>query len=284
MSIPLKNDHEILPGRVVVVLLAASLWLLLFLPLIALIWRTFSFDAITTAVSPAILVSVWLSLRTTLVSMIVILITGTPLAYVFAKFQFPLKRFMMLFIELPIVIPPVIAGLALLATFGRSGLLGGALKALHIEIPFTTTAVIIAQVFVSAPFFIRAAQAGFEAVDHEIQEAAAVDGANRWVVFWRIILPISLNSLFAGLMLSWARALGEFGATILFAGNLQGRTQTMPLLIYSRLESDLGGAFLTALILLALAFVSFAIARLITQRVESVVSLRISNTHKSKGR
>jgi len=271
-------------GKTLVIVLAASLWLLLFLPLLALIWRTFSFDVFSTGISPAIWVSVWLSFRTTLISLVVILLTGTPLAYIFANYDFPLKRFIMLFIEMPIVIPPVIAGLALLATFGRLGLLGGALSALNVQIPFTGLAVVLAQVFVSAPFYIRAAQAGFQAVDCEIREAAAVDGANQWVTFWRIILPISLQSLFVGLMLSWARALGEFGATILFAGNLQGRTQTMPLLIYSRLESDLGGAYLTALILLAFAFISFAGTRLFTNRLESMVSLRISSNHKSKGK
>jgi molybdate transport system permease protein len=280
MLTQLEKNKKIISGQVIVYLLATSLWLLLFLPLIALIWRTLSFDVFSATARPAIFDSVWLSLRTTMISMIAILITGTPLAYVFAYYEFPLKRFMMLFIEMPIVIPPVIAGLALLATFGRLGLLGQTLTALNIEIPFTTTAVVIAQVFVSAPYYIRAAQASFQAVDGEIQEAAAVDGANQWVVFWRIILPIGLHSLFVGLMLSWARALGEFGATILFAGNLQGRTQTMPLLIYTRLESDLGGAFLTALILLALAFISFAITRLVTNRVESMVSLRVSTIHK----
>jgi len=274
MSTPLQTNSKFNPARLLVYLLAASLWLLLFLPSVALIWRTFSFQAFSTPISPTIFTSVWLSLRTTLISMGVILLTGTPLAYLFANTQFPLKRFMMAFIEMPIVIPPVIAGLALLATFGRLGLLGGALSALNLEIPFTTTAVIIAQVFVSSPFYIRAAQASFSAIDQEIQEAAAVDGASRWVTFWRITIPISVNSLFAGLMLSWARALGEFGATILFAGNLGGRTQTMPLLIYSRLESDLGSAFLTALILLAFAFLSFSIANAVTRRIETMVSLR----------
>lgn len=278
------NSPQALFGKIVVIVLAASLWLLLFLPLLALGWRTFSFDVFSTGVNPAVWASVWLSLRTTLISLVVVLLTGTPLAYVFANYEFPLKRFMMLFIEMPIVIPPVIAGLALLATFGRLGLLGGALNALNVQIPFTAAAVVFAQVFVSSPFYIRAAQAGFQAVETEIREAAAVDGANQWVTFWRIILPISLHTLSVGLILSWARALGEFGATILFAGNLQGRTQTMPLLVYSRLESDLGGAYLTALILLAFAFISFAITRLFTNRIESMVSLRISSNHKSKGR
>lgn len=274
MTVQPETKSGMLFGQLIVFLLAGILWLLLVIPLLALVWRTFSFDIVSAATSPAILVSILLTIRTTLISMAVILLTGTPLAYVISRYEFPFKRFLMLFIEMPLVIPPVIAGLALLATFGRLGLLGSALGAMNIQIPFTTTAVILAQVFVSAPFYIRAAQAGFEAVDCEVQEAAAVDGANQWVTFWRIIFPMSVHSLFSGLMLSWARALGEFGATILFAGNLQGRTQTMPLLIYSRLESDLGAAFLTAIILLALAFISFAVTRLLTNRIESMVSLR----------
>lgn len=272
---PIQRDNHFMTfaGRLAIFALAALLWLLLFVPLIALIWRALSFDAFAAIEGRAIFDSVWLSLRTSLGSLGIILITGTPLAYVLANYRFPLRRTMMLFIEMPIVIPPVIAGLALLATFGHYGLLGRALSVLNIRVPFTAGAVIIAQVFVSSPFYIRAAQAGFERVDSEIQEAAAVDGANRWVTFWRIILPVNSNALFAGSMLSWARALGEFGATILFAGNLQGRTQTMPLLIYSKLESDLGQAFLAALILLSLAFISFALARLLTHRAESLVSI-----------
>jgi molybdate transport system permease protein len=252
--------------------LALAIWALLVIPLIALIWRTFSFNALSTADSQVILSSVWLSLKTTSISMLVIILTGTPLAYLVTYYSFPLKRFLTVFIEMPLVIPPVIAGLALLSTFGRLGLLGAVLSQINLEIPFTTTAVVIAQVFVSSPFYIRAAQSGFAAVDGEIQEAATVDGANQWKIFWRIIFPLSMNSLFAGLMLSWARALGEFGATILFAGNLQGRTQTMPLLIYAKLESDLGAAFLTALILLLFAFVAFSMARLITTRIEKRVT------------
>jgi molybdate transport system permease protein len=282
MIIQQKNDSRTIPGKVITIIPAALLWLLLFLPLVALIWRTFSFNAFPAALSPAILTSIALSLRTTLISMVIILVTGTPLAYLFANYHFSLKRFMMLIIEMPIVIPPVIAGLALLTTFGRFGLLGGLLDRLNLGVPFTAAAVVLAQVFVSSPFYIRAAQASFAAIDLEIQEAAAVDGANRWLSFWRIILPMSLNSLFAGLMLSWARALGEFGATILFAGNLQGRTQTMPLLIYARLESSIGDAYLAALILLGLAFIAFTIARMIAHRLESVLSLQMDQTASQK--
>jgi len=122
----------------------------------------------------------------------------------------------------------------------------------------------LAQLFTSSPFYIRAAQSRFESLPRTYEDAAAVDGASRWVTFWRVILPQSTQTLLAGLILSWARALGEFGATILFAGNLQGRTQTMPLLVYSALERDLRVTYVTALILLGLAIVAFTLTRWLT--------------------
>ncbi len=254
------------PVKIIMISLAVLLWLLLIIPVFALVWRALSFDFTLQFDRLAVLESVWLSIRTSLISLVIIFLTGTPMAYILVNYDFPLKSLLSLFIEMPIVMPPVIAGLALLATFGRAAVFGPVLNWLGLTIPFTTSAVVLAQVFVSAPFYIRGAQSGFGAVNREIQEAAEVDGADRWRVFWQIIFPISMNSLFAGMMLSWARALGEFGATILFAGNLTGTTQTMPLLIYSKLESDLAGAFLTALILLGLAFGAFALARTANQK------------------
>lgn len=248
--------------------LAITLWLLLFVPIVALIWRALNFDFYYQVDYRVVAESVWLSLQTSLISLVLIFLMGTPLAYGLANYEFPFKSFFSLFIEMPIVMPPVIAGLALLSSFGRAGLFGPVLEWLGWSIPFTTPAVILAQVFVSSPFYVRAAQSGFSAINREIQEAAAVDGADRWTVFWRIVFPISMNSLFSGMMLSWARSLGEFGATILFAGNLTGRTQTMPLLIYSKLESDLGGAFLTALILLGFAFGAFGLARAANRKLK----------------
>jgi molybdate transport system permease protein len=132
---------------------------------------------------------------------------------------------------------------------------------LNVTITFTLTAVILAQLFVSSPFYIRAAQSRFESLPREYEDAAAVDGANRWMIFWRVMLPQSTHALLTGLILSWARALGEFGATILFAGSLQGRTQTMPLLVYGALEQDLHVTFVTALILLGMAVLAFTLTR-----------------------
>jgi len=248
--------------RLLVWALALLMAAILVLPVVGLVWRTavalgadFSLDG--TPVWQAI----GLSLRTTAVSMILVVLLGTPLAFLLARVAFPLKRLLTVFVELPIVLPPVVAGLALLSAFGRRGLLGAPLALLGVSIPFTWVAVVLAQVFVAAPFYIRAAQVRFAALPHELEEAASMDGADGWRMFWHVIRPLSSRALAAGLVLSWARALGEFGATILFAGNLAGRTQTMPLLIYGALERDLNATYVSAMILLALAMLAFGVTR-----------------------
>jgi molybdate transport system permease protein len=203
--------------------------------------------------------AIWLSLRTTAISVLVIVALGTPLAYVLSRWQFAGKRLVNMMVELPIVMPPAVAGLALLLTFGRRGVLGDALASIGVTVPFTSLAVIIAQIFVSAPFYIRAAQIGFSSVSDELEDAARVDGASDWLVFWRVTLPLSLRNLSSGLVLSWARAVGEFGATILFAGSIQGRTQTMPLLVYAVFERDINAAIWTGVILIATALFALMI-------------------------
>ena len=152
------------------------------------------------------------------------------------------------------MLPPAVAGLALLLTFGRRGLLGPPLAALGIELPFTTAAVILASLFVAAPFYVRAARSGFLAVPREFEEAARVEGASEWQVFRHVTVPVAAPALFGGAILCWARALGEFGATIMFAGQFLGRTQTMPLAIYAALESDLDAALGLSVLLLAISF------------------------------
>jgi len=242
--------------------LALLMAAILVLPIVGLVWRTVMAlgQDLSLDVGP-VWSAVWLSLRTTAVSMVLVVLLGTPLAFLLARADFPGKRALTVFVELPIVLPPVVAGLALLSAFGRRGLLGAPLTLLGISIPFTWVAVVLAQVFVAAPFYIRAAQLRFAALPRELEEAASMDGADGWRVFWHVIRPLSSRALAAGLVLSWARALGEFGATILFAGNLQGRTQTMPLLIYSALERDLNATYVSALILLALAVLAFGLTR-----------------------
>ena len=211
--------------------------------------------------SAAILTAILLSFASTFVVACLTALLGTPLAYVLSRGQFAGKHLISVFIELPIVMPPAVAGLALLLTFGRRGLIGSPLSDAGIIIPFSIAAVIIAQFFISAPFYIRSAQTGFSGIPPEVEDAARVDGAEGWLMFQHITLPVAWRALASGLILSWARALGEFGATILFAGNLQGRTQTMPLLVYSVFERDIQAAVWTGLILVALALVALSLSQ-----------------------
>jgi molybdate transport system permease protein len=240
--------------------------LLLLLPLVALLWRAVSAIDSSFKLDPSPIVSaLGLSLGTTAVSTLIIFLLGTPLALALARYDFPLKRVLTVLVEIPIVMPPVVAGLALLAAFGRRGLIGASLASVGISVTFTWTAVVLAQVFVAVPFYIRAAQSRFKALPQDLAAAASIDGANHWQTFWHITLPLSRPALLAGLILSWARALGEFGATILFAGNLQGRTQTMPLLVYGALEQDLRAAYATAVLLLTLAALALFATRWLTK-------------------
>jgi molybdate transport system permease protein len=171
-------------------------------------------------------------------------------------------------IDLPTVLPPSVAGVALLLTFGRGGLLGGWLEGIGLQIAFTQVAVVMAQVFIAAPFYVRAATLGFAGVDVEIEEAAQLDGANRWQLFHQVVLPLARTALLSGSMLSWARALGEFGATILFAGNYPGRTQTMPTAIYLGFEVDVQIAVTLSVILVLVSLVLLLLVKWIIARGE----------------
>ena len=158
-------------------------------------------------------------------------------------------------VDLPIVLPPSVAGLALLLVLGRRGVLGPTLDLVGLEVPFTALAVVIAQTFVSAPFFVRSARTGIAAVDRDLEDAARVDGASEAMVLRSVTIPLAAQALSAGLVMSWARALGEFGATIMFAGNIEGRTQTLPLVVYSTFQGgDLDGSIAAAAILVVAAF------------------------------
>ena len=173
---------------------------------------------------------------------------------VLARRQFRGKWLVEAIVDLPIVLPPAVAGLALLLVLGRRGLLGSALDAAGIDVAFTTAAVIVAQTFVSAPFFVRSARAGIAAVDRDMEDAARVDGASELGLFRAITIPLAAPALAAGLVMCWARALGEFGATIMFAGNVAGRTQTLPLLVYGEFQAgDLDASVAAAAILVVAA-------------------------------
>ena len=196
--------------------------------------------------------ALWVSLRTNLIADAVILGVGTPAAYLVAsRRRFPGRRVVLTLLELPLVLPPAVAGIGLLAAFGRAGLLGGQLEALGVTLPFTQAAVIVAIVFVAGPFYLRQAVSAFESVDPRLVQAARTLGAGPGRAFWRVALPLAGGGLAAGWALAFARGMGEFGATIIFAGNFEGVTQTLPLAVYAQFDQD----FDTALAIGALLIV-----------------------------
>ncbi len=229
--------------------------LFLGLPVVALVARAIFDGSLVRALGAQVVLSALaLSLVTTAVSLVLTVTFGLPLALVLARRRFRGSGWVEAVVDLPIILPPAVAGLALLLLLGRRGLLGGPLDALGIEIPFTTLAVILAQTFVSAPFFVRSARAGIAGVDRDFEDAARVDGASEVQAFRHITVPLAGTALSAGLVMSWARALGEFGATIMFAGNLAGRTQTLPLVVYGEFQGgDLDGSIAAAAILVLAA-------------------------------
>jgi molybdate transport system permease protein len=247
-----------------------SLPLLFFLlaPLLALILRVLPADLVAKLQTPPVAQAIKLSLVTTGCTLLITLLTGTPVAYLLARRRFRGRVMLDTLIDLPMVLPPSVAGIALLLAFGRRGLFGAYLSAAGFEIPFTPAAVVLAQLFVAAPFYVKAASAGFAAVDTELEQAAALDGASSLHVFRLITLPLARTALLGGIVMSWARALGEFGATIIFAGNFPGRTQTMPLAIYLGFELDLAMALTLAAILLVISFVVlFVVKGLLGQQI-----------------
>jgi molybdate transport system permease protein len=187
---------------------------------------------------------------------------------VLARWKFRFRSWIELLIDLPIVLPPSVAGLVLLMAFGRRGLFGQELSAFGISLPFTTAAVIIAQMFVASPFYIRSARIGFKAIDRQLEEAANVEGANQWQLFAEVMFPLAGSALISGAILTWTRALGEFGATILFAGNLEGVTQTMPMAIYLGFESNLGVALALSVMLVIVSTLLLGLTRKFEKREE----------------
>lgn len=228
-------------------LLALSLVGLLALPLIALIWSSSTADLRAGLGDPMFAPALALSLRTSVVSLALTVALGTPLAWWLASSRARVARAVEILVELPIVIPPAVVGIALLATFGRQGLLGP----LGLSLPFTTQAVIVAQLVVSSPLYVQAAANAFRKLDPDTLIVARSLGASPVEAVVRVALPIAGPGLIVGASLAWARALGEFGATLLFAGNLRGETQTMPLAIFAALESDVELALVFALVLAA---------------------------------
>lgn len=259
--------------RRVAPLLVISLPLLFFLlvPLAALILRVAPTTVAAHLLDRTVMQAIGLSLITTALTTVLTLLAGTPVAFLLARRQFAGRTVLDTLIDLPMVLPPSVAGIALLVAFGRRGVLGQYLANIGVEIAFTQVAVVIAQTFVAAPYYIKAAAGGFASVERELEQAAAIDGASPLRVFQKITLPLAGPALLGGLVMTWARALGEFGATIIFAGNFPGRTQTMPLAIYIGFELDFNVALTLAAILLAVSFaVLFIVKRILKQSINTI--------------
>jgi molybdate transport system permease protein len=258
------------PGRHVspwpATLLSLPLLLFIGLPILALFVRTSPQVLLTSLATPEARMALELSLRTTVISTALAVALGTPVGLLLARPDLRFGRALDTFIELPILIPPSVAGIGLLMAFGRMGVFAGPLNNAGVTLAFTQVAVILAQLFVAAPFYIKAAALGFSAIDEEAREAAQIDGANRWQMFRAILVPLAWPALLSGAATTWARALGEFGATIIFAGNFPGRTQTMPLAIYLGFEMDLNVALALSVVLIALAFLSLLVVKVLLRR------------------
>ena len=248
-----RRHRQKLPWQIILI---ASIAVAFFLsPFIGLLWRT-PWSKFTDIVTRReIRDALWLSVQTSLITSIVCFVFGVPLAWLLARVDFRGRRFIRALMTLSMVLPPVIGGIALLFTFGRRGLIGQYLDSwFGIRLPFTTTAVIMAQCFVAMPFLVLTVEAALRQLDTRFEDVARTLGGSRWYVFRRVTLPSIKPSLFAGLVLAWARALGEFGATITFAGNLPGTTQTMPLATYAALDSNPESALILSLLMIAIAF------------------------------
>ncbi len=235
------------------------------LPVGVLLLRAIQPDAVASLALPVAAEALRLSIVTTLISLAVIIVGGTPLAYLLARYEFRGRAVLDAIVDLPVVLPPVVAGVALLLVFGRRGLLGEPLADAGLTVVFTTAAVVLAQVFVASPFYVRALKVGFAAVPRELESAALTDGADQVQAFLRITVPIAFPSFVEGVVLAWARALGEFGATIVFAGSLAGRTRTLPLAIFAALERDLDAAVALSAVLTAVAAVMFLVVRTVSR-------------------
>jgi molybdate transport system permease protein len=234
--------------------LAAAGFGFLAIPLVALLQEAPWSDLGDLLRTPVVTDALRLSLTTAFAATAIALVVGIPMAWLLARTSFPGRSLVRALVTLPMVLPPVVGGAALLFAFGRRGLLGGPVyDSTGFLLPFSAWGVVAANAFVAMPFLVVTVEAGLRAADRRYEEAAATLGASRWFVFRRVTLPMAAPSIAAGAVLCWARALGEFGATVTFAGNLQGRTQTMPLAVFLALESDRDAAIALSLVLIAVS-------------------------------
>ena len=243
-------------GRWFALLLGASLTVVLaflVLPVVAIFTNTGPGRLIDSLGDPAARTALRLSLETSAIAILVVVVVGTPASYLLATRAFPGRAVVVTLIELPLVLPPAVAGLGLLAALGPDGVFGGVLRDAHVQLVLQTAGVVVALTFVSAPFYVRQGQAAFGAVERSLLDASRTLGSGEAATFVRVAVPVALPGLFAGLALAWGRALGEFGATLMFAGSFPGITQTAPLAIYDRFATDLPGALALAAILVAVS-------------------------------
>ena len=223
------------------------------LPVVAIFVDSTPAELIDSLGEPGALDALWLSLRVTAIALAIILVVGTPAAYLLATRSFRGKALVVTLVELPLVLPPAVAGIALLAAVGPSGILGGAVDAAGIELTLQTAGVVVALTFVASPFYIRQAMAAFAAVDRTLMDASRTLGASEARGFFRVMIPAALPGLAAGTALALGRALGEFGATLMFAGSFQGITQTVPLAIYDRFSTNFDSALALSAVLVGVS-------------------------------
>ncbi|MCD0442192.1 ABC transporter permease [Glycomyces sp. A-F 0318] len=260
MSAKRPRQRRRIPAALLVPAVAGLAFLVL--PLVGLLARAPWTEIPSRLAEPDILAALRLSLATATAATALSLLFGVPIAWLLARGDFPGRGLLRALVTVPLVLPPVVGGVALLLVFGRNGIVGAWLyDRFDVTIPFTTTAVVLAMTFVSMPFLVVSVEGALRGADVRFEEAAATLGAGRWTVFTHVTLPMIAPGVLAGAVLCWARALGEFGATITFAGNFPGRTQTMPLAVYLALQSDLEAAIVLSLLLLAVSVAVLASLR-----------------------
>jgi molybdate transport system permease protein len=257
-------------GFELVLALAAGLALaFLIVPMLALFLRVSPGVLLTQLTSEVALDALWVSVKTGLIAHVLVLVVGTPAAYLLGTRDFRGRTLVVSAFEVPLVLPPAVAGIALLTAFGRRGLLGDTFEAAGFSIPFTQAAVVLAVAFVATPFYVRLGIAAFAAVDRSLLDASRTLGASPLRTFVRVALPLAAGGLGAGSALAWARGVGEFGATIMFAGSFQGETQTLPLAIYAELDRDRDTAIAIGALLVLVSIAVLVAAKTLTSWTRS---------------
>ena len=255
----MNRPNERVPvAAALVAALGAALFIL---PLVGLLWKAPWGDLVGALLEPEALMAMRLSLVCSVAATAISIVLGLPLAWIQARTAFPGRSLLRALTLLPVVLPPVVGGVALLSVFGRRGLLGQFLDPLGIRLPFTTAGAVLAETFVAMPFFVLSMEGVLSTLDRRLEDAARTLGADRWTVFRRITVPLVRPAVAAGAALAWARALGEFGATITFAGNFPGRTQTSPLAVYIELENRPEAGLALSLVLLAVSLTILVVMR-----------------------